>query len=141
MLQDLEFHHIGVVTSNLEKAVKTYKALGFIVSTEPVEVTSQQVKVCFLEKVHHPKIELIIPFGDSSPVKNLIQKCGSGPYHLCYKTNDLKKSIKDLRADKFLILSKPVASNAFDNDQIIFAFKNEIGLIEIVEDKNSKICL
>jgi len=138
MLRNLQFHHIGIVTRNFEKAVKIYITMGFKVSMEPVEVISQQVRICFLEKPSHPTIELIEPLGDHSPVKNLLQKCGSGPYHLCYRTNDLQKTTDDLRAEKFLILSKPVASNAFDNYLIIFAYKEEIGLIEIVEDKYPK---
>jgi len=133
MSPDLKFHHIGIATKNFQKAIQTYKSLGYSVVSESMEVPTQNVRVCFLEKQGHPLLELIEPSGDSSPIHNLLKKNGSGPYHLCYTTSDINETIKNLKILRFLIFSNPVESNAFNNNLIIFAYKDDIGFIEIVE--------
>jgi len=131
----LRFHHIGIATRNFEKAMKTYLSMGFSVLKGPVEAPTQNVRVCFLEKTGHPMIELIEPVGDESPVRNLLKRNGSGPYHLCYIAENIQDTIETLKAEKYFILSKPVQSKPFNDNLIVFAYKEEIGLIEIVECK------
>ena len=133
MYPDLKFHHIGIATRNFEKAIQTYQALGYSVLIEPLEVPTQEVRVCFLKKAGHPLIEIIEPAGDSSPVNTLLKKNGSGPYHFCYITYNINDTIKRLKEQRFLVFSKPVESIAFNNNLMVFAYKDDIGFIEIVE--------
>ena len=133
MLSDiLEFHHIGVATDDMENAREFYCKLGYHLGEE-TEVPSQRVRVCFLTKAEQPQIELITSSGEDSPILNILKKCGSGPYHFCYSVRNMKKAIEQLKKEKFVILFKPVESNAIENNNITFAYKKSIGLIEIVE--------
>ena len=136
MKPNLQFHHIGIATRNFEKAIKTYQYLGYSIELHPLEVPTQKVRVCFLKKDGHPCIELIEPINVNSPVNTLLRKHGSGPYHLCYTTPNLKETIKLLKEEKFLFFALPVESTAFNNKMIVFAYKEELGFIEIVEASN-----
>ena len=139
MKPDLRFHHIGIATRNFQKAIQTYRSLGYKVVLESLEVPTQNVRVCFLEKEGHPLLEIIEPSGESSPINTLLKKNGSGPYHLCYTTDDISETMEQLREQRFLILTKPFESIAFNNNLIIFAYKDDIGFIEIVESPVNSI--
>jgi len=132
MLEFLKFHHIGFATDNLEEAKSFFVEIGYIPGKETI-VPSQKVKVCFLNKAGTPQIELITSAGIDSPVDNILKKCGSGPYHLCFSVPDLNAAITSLKKEKFIILNKPFVSNAIDDNNVIFAYKKSYGLLEIVE--------
>jgi len=136
MLTNLIFHHIGIATKSLKKAIKTYQKLGFIIKIDITAVPSENVHVVFLEKLNHPLIELIEPLDDNSPISNILQKSGSGPYHKGYFTDNLSQTLTSLRNEKFTILNAPSESVVYDNNLYFFAYKSDIGLIEIIEYSN-----
>lgn len=126
------FHHIGIATRNLAKTKKIFEELGLNMS-EAIPVPGQKVNVCFSRDVDHPRIELVEPATEDSPVNNILDKVGSSPYHLCYETPDLDHAIPFLRKHGFLLISGPSSSKALDDNRICFCYHNKIGLIEIVE--------
>jgi len=133
----MKFHHIGIATKNLIFAKNDYINLGFS-STEVLYVSSQKVKVCFVNKKNHPRIELIEPTDLHSPVINILNKVGSTPHHICYQTSDFIRIIELLKKNHFLLLGKPVISNALSNQQICFLYNRNTGLIELLEEKTDK---
>jgi methylmalonyl-CoA/ethylmalonyl-CoA epimerase len=83
---------------NIEKALAFYTGvLGLRRLTEPIPVPSQKVKVCFLELAPGALLELVQGFESSSPVEQLLEKTGGGPYHLCFQVPDLDAAIVTLR--------------------------------------------
>lgn len=129
----MEFHHIGVATSDINKSIKIYKMLDFTPG-EIIFDDVQQVNICFVKKSGHPDIELIEPVNDTSPVSQILKKVGTGPYHLCYCTDDLSKELIKLKEKKFLVITGPVAAIAFDRKRICFCYNKDLGLIELVEN-------
>jgi len=79
-------------------------------------------------------IELVAPLNKESPVTNLLKKQGNSPYHICYKTNNLEKEISDLGNNGFVVISNFLKAPAINNKKVIFLYKKEIGLIELVEE-------
>jgi len=99
----LEFHHVGVAVKSIEDAVAYYTGLfGFRQISDPIEVPSQHVKVCFVEAAPGVKIELVEGVGEDSPVKSIAERVGGGAYHICYQVPDLDAAIKHLRRHKCL---------------------------------------
>jgi methylmalonyl-CoA/ethylmalonyl-CoA epimerase len=135
MLDFLKFHHIGFATDNLDEAKSFFVKLGYSPG-EYVFVPSQKVTVCFMNKTGQPQIELIASAGENSPVESILKKSGPGPYHICFSAPDINIAMRSLKNEKFIILNKPVLSNAIDDNNIIFAYKKSYGLIEIVEIKD-----
>jgi methylmalonyl-CoA/ethylmalonyl-CoA epimerase len=128
----MEFHHIGVATSNIIKSSNIYKQLGFV-SDEIIYDEVQNVNICFLRKSGHPAIELVEPVNEKSPVWNILDKIGTSPYHFCYNTTDIINEIQNLKKSKFIVVVNPVPAIAFRNKRICFCYHKDFGLIEIVE--------
>jgi methylmalonyl-CoA/ethylmalonyl-CoA epimerase len=128
----MEFHHIGVATSNIRKSTDIYKQLGFI-PDEVIFDEIQNVNICFLRKPGHPDIELVEPVSEKSPVWNILDKVGTSPYHFCYYTNDILQEILNLKNSKFILIVNPVKAVAFGNNKICFCYNKDFGLIELVE--------
>lgn len=132
MLQYFTFHHIGIATRSIEKTAKYYLEAGFSM-TETITDPIQKVKITFLTKGQMPRIELLEPAMDDSPVSQILDKSGTGPYHICYEVDNIEEAIKDLKKKRFLPLFKPVKAVALENRLICFLYNADVGLIELLE--------
>lgn len=133
MLPYFQFHHIGVACNDIEKTAGMYVDAGYS-RTEAIIDPLQNVNVCVLTKEGMPKIELLAPVDEKSPICKILQKSsGATPYHVCYTVLDMEKAIADLRKLRFIPTSKPKMSNVFDA-LVCFLFHKDIGLIEIIQN-------
>ncbi|MEI7661272.1 MAG: VOC family protein [Bacteroidota bacterium] len=132
MLSELIFHHIGVAVFSIEETSKYYREAGYTITDTRYDPV-QDVNICFIFKEGNPCIELIEPISEKSPVAQILQKKGVSPYHFCYQTPDIQESITRLKKIKFIVLSKPVAAVALDQNIICFLFNKHLGLIELVQ--------
>ncbi|MDR2917489.1 MAG: VOC family protein [Tannerella sp.] len=132
MLPDFKFHHIGIATTDIDKTAEYYLDTGFSM-TEKVTDPVQNVKISFLTKDGMPRIELLEPAGENSPVSRILSKSGAGPYHLCYEVDDIEAGICELKKKHFIPLSRPVQAIALDNRLICFLYNADVGLIEILQ--------
>ncbi len=131
MLPFFTFNHIGVACYDIDKTADIYLNAGYQ-RTDTIIDPLQNVKVCVLTKESMPTVELLAPVDDMSPICKTLQKSGVSPYHICYNVPNMEQAIKELRAKKFMPVSKPKMSNVF-NSMVCFLFHKEIGLIEILE--------
>lgn len=131
----LVFHHIGVACRDITKTKELYLSMGykdFPVVEDPV----QRVRVCFLESESAPRIELLEPLNQESPVSRTLAMVGVSPYHLCYEVMDIEEAIDCLRKQRFMLVNGPVEAPAMDGRRIAFMFNKNNGLIEIVENRS-----
>lgn len=126
-------HHYGFATSDLNSSLKTYSLLGYTTVSDVVVDLLQNVKIIFIQKNDDPLIELIEPLSTKSPVTVIIKKNGPCLYHTGYFVKDINNSIRELRREEFIMISKPAAATAFDGKLICFLFHKNIGLIELIE--------
>ena len=133
---NLKFHHIGIATSNINKAVKVYQSMGYDFNNKIYEDNKQDVRIAFLKLKNHPLIVLVAPLSIKSHLNNIIKKISAGSYHTCYEVNDIEQSVKLLRKKNFIIIRKPVEAIAFDNRKVSFLFNKDIGIVELLESKN-----
>ena len=132
MLPEFKFHHIGVAVKDINKAAKLYIDGGYDCS-EVIYDPIQNVKICFLTKAEMPMVELLAPNDEKSPINNILQKVGSGPYHCCYIVDSIDDAIVKLKKLRFIPTSKPAEAVAIHNHRVCFLYNREIGLIELVE--------
>lgn len=96
------FHHVGVAVPDLGKALDYYTGVfGFTRRTDPIEVPSQDVRVCFVEAPGGALIELVEGIGPDSPVREILSRTGAGTYHICYQVEDLDATVAALRGQGF----------------------------------------
>ena len=133
MLPYFQFHHIGIACLDLEKTADMYVSAGYS-RTEAIIDPLQNVNVCVLTKEVMPKIELLSPIDDKSPICKILQKSsGATPYHICYSVPDMEQAMADLRKHRFIPTSSPKWSNVF-GALVCFLYHKDIGLIEIIQN-------
>lgn len=129
----LRFHHIGIACRDIDKSKAFYQDMGYTAAAT-VQDPLQRVQVCFLQKDDAPRLELLQPVGEDSPVARTLSTAGVTPYHLCYEVEDLDDAIARLRTTRrFLLVNGPVPACAMENRRVAFMFQKDTGLIELVE--------
>jgi methylmalonyl-CoA/ethylmalonyl-CoA epimerase len=92
----MKIEHIGIATPRLEDALRFWRdALGLEVKhTEVVE--DQGVRVAMLP-VGEPRIELLEPTDESSPVAKFLEKRGAGIHHIAVRVPDIRVALARLK--------------------------------------------
>ena len=132
MDEQLDFHHIGIACRDIAKTLVFYVSMGYAPSPV-VDDPLQRVRICFLEKADAPRLELIEPLDDQSPVARTLATAGVTPYHLCYEVQDIEEAVASLRGQRFLLVNGPIPACAMNDRKVAFLFQKNTGLIELVE--------
>ena len=93
----MKVDHIGIATPKIEEALGFWRdALGLsVVHTE--EVAEQGVRVAMLP-VGEPRVELLEPTHDESPVAKFLRKRGAGVHHVAVSVDDIRAALARLKA-------------------------------------------
>lgn len=91
-------NHIAIVVPDLEAASAVYRdTLGGTVS-EPEDLPEHGVTTVFVT-LPNTKIELLHPYGKTSPVAGFLEKNPSGGmHHLCYEVDDIFAARERMKA-------------------------------------------
>ena len=133
MDSELVFQHIGIACRDIDKTREFYLGLGYTASPV-VDDPLQHVRICFLDKEGAPRLELLQPLDDQSPVARTLATAGVTPYHFCYEVRNIDEAIAALRTKRFLLVSGPVPACALGDRRIAFLYNKNNGLIELVEN-------
>jgi len=131
-MDSMKFHHVGLVTPNIEAAIVCYQDWGY----EPSELFNdpvQKANIVLLTKKDSPIIELICPNDNKSFVKGWQDKIHAGPYHTCYEVTDLEAAIARLSKNKLRAIRDPAPAIAFGGRRIVFLWGVSTGLLELLE--------
>jgi methylmalonyl-CoA/ethylmalonyl-CoA epimerase len=92
-------NHVGVATPDLKASIAFYRdVMGATDITEPFDMPSQGVKVCFVNTpgengTHGTQIELLQPLDENSPVAGFVKKNPlGGQHHICYEVPDIHEA-------------------------------------------------
>lgn len=125
--------HIGIVVKSIEEGVGLWENLfGYRQVTEATINTRQKVKVVFLKKQNSIDIKLIEPTSESSPISALARR-GGGLHHICFRSQNVHDELVKLNALGGRTLSPPEPGEAFENEQIAFAFVGQGLNIELID--------
>ena len=128
---DFAIEHIGYITKCIEKTAETFKVLGYD-AEDIVNDDTQKTRICFLRKKGEVSIELVEPYPENATMLKMLKK-GTTPYHICYTVSDIHIAYEQMKELGFTPLFTPVEAPAFDNRLICYFWKNDIGLVEVVE--------
>lgn len=131
MDSNLRFHHIGIACHDIDNTKPFYMSQGYCAS-ETIKDPIQNVYICFLEKPDALRIELLAPVDEKSPVNRILKTSGVTPYHICYEVDDIDATVKELKLQHFVLVSRPVLACALDGRNVCFLYNKSVGLIELV---------
>lgn len=132
MENELRFHHVGIACRDIEATKPFYVNQGYVASPT-VDDPLQDIRICFLDKPGMPRLELLAPVDEHSPVNRTLATSGVTPYHICYEVDDIGAAVKELRQQRFVCVSKPTPACAIKNRRVCFLYSQNVGLIELVE--------
>ena len=82
-------NHVAIAVPDLLEAAAHYKMCFGAHVSETQELEEHGVKIIFIE-LSNTKIELIVPLGDTSPIRDfLIKNPSGGIHHVCYEVDDI----------------------------------------------------
>ena len=133
MIECMKFHHIGIACHNIKATAEQYAQMGYKAS-EVTEDPIQNIRICFLTHEEMPMIELLEPVDENSPVVDILSKNGTTPYHICYTVPDMDEAVRQLRKQRYLIVSKAKPATAIPGHCVAFLYHKDVGLIELCSE-------
>jgi methylmalonyl-CoA/ethylmalonyl-CoA epimerase len=92
----MKIEHIGIATHKIDDALVFWRdALGLRV-LETEEVAEQGVRVAMLP-LGEPRVELLEPTSESSPVAKFLEKRGPGIHHIAVRVDDIRATLAQLK--------------------------------------------
>ncbi len=127
-----QLHHTGCLVESISESLTLYRNIfGDQKISAPIHVSSQGVKVCFIETAPDVFLELIEPVGDDSVVARLLKK-NVRYYHVAYLTNTFDEDIIALIHQDSKHVST-FSSEAFEGKRCAFMYLPDGSLIELIE--------
>lgn len=128
----LAVHHVGYLVRKMDKALARFEKLGYVLSGDPVHDESRGADIAFMEKDGY-RIELVSP-DKTSNIYPLLKKTGSGPYHICYETDDLEAEAANMEKLGYTIFKDRQPAPAIsDRAEVVFLYCAQLGMMELVQ--------
>ena len=128
--------HIGIATKNLETYTPFWTAIGFTQDDDEVN-KEQGVNIRFFSSPDDsslPRIELLEPRGDYSPIGRFIERRGEGIQQLAVEVEDIDSMISQLKKMGCRMINEEAVSGT-SGSRIAFVHPSSTGgvLVELVQ--------
>ncbi len=131
LLSQMEFHHLGVAGTSIEKDFETYQIMGYSKESPIFEDSQQGIKGLFITRENFPRLELLEPLAGSSTLDSWIHQ-RSKIYHMAYLVEDIELFIKVFMKNGAKLVSGLKCSTYFKK-RICFLMLKNLQLIELIE--------
>jgi methylmalonyl-CoA/ethylmalonyl-CoA epimerase len=88
--------HIGIAVKSIDQSLFFYTEILQLPLLGIEEVTSEQVKVAFLQ-AGETKLELLEPTSAESPIAKFIEKRGEGLHHVALGVHSIEERINEIK--------------------------------------------
>tara|TARA_B100001113_G_scaffold309229_1_gene271772 strand:+ start:25 stop:441 length:417 start_codon:yes stop_codon:yes gene_type:complete len=136
MTKDTKIDHIGIATKSLNDHSWFWSELGFKQLDDEIN-QEQGVKIRFFESENssnQPRIELLEPMGEKSPISKFIEKRGEGMQQLAVSVENIDQMILKL-VNKGCKMINEIPVEGASGSRIAFVHPSSTGgvLVELVE--------
>ena len=132
--------HIGIACENLDEASKFWNLIGLLQGDDEL-VEDQGVVTRFFSTSSNdpttPKIELLEPTGQDTPIGKFLSKRGAGVQQVCFRVENLEEMIK-LLIDNAVVMIDTEPRNGAHGALIAFVHPKSTGgvLVELAQKSN-----
>lgn len=143
----MKIHHIGYAVPSIKDAVAGFfnEGAGYEEASEIKCNRDRNIRVQFLKNAESGIIvELVEPMetDEGKPEVSSVLKRGKGyacPYHICYQVDDIQESVLEYLDKGFHQVSEiEDAPSIGESARVVFLIKKSVGIIELVEVKDSR---
>jgi methylmalonyl-CoA/ethylmalonyl-CoA epimerase len=131
-----KLNHVGVATPSIEASAKMYREmLGATDIGDRFAMPEQGVWVCFVN-LPNSQIELIEPYGETSPITAFLEKNPKGgQHHVCFEVPDIFVARDDMRSKGATVLGTGEPRIGAHGVPVIFVHPKDMGgvLVELME--------
>ncbi len=112
MKQRIHLDHIGIATPDLNLSTPFWELLGLINTGDDELVLDQGVKTRFFstselnENIKSPKIELLEPTADNTPIGKFLSKKGPGVQQICFRVENLEQMIETMLENDVIMIDE-----------------------------------
>ena len=112
MKQRIHLDHIGIATPDLNLSTSFWELLGLINTGDDELVLDQGVKTRFFstselnENIKSPKIELLEPTADNTPIGKFLSKKGPGVQQICFRVENLEQMIETMLENDVIMIDE-----------------------------------
>ena len=103
--------HIGIAVKDLEKSIEFYEDVLGLKCYRIEKVKDQKVRTAFF-KIGDTKIELLESTEPDGPVGKFIAKRGEGIHHIAFATDNLDKTLTELKTKNIALIDEKPRSGA-----------------------------
>jgi len=129
-----KLNHVGVATPSIDESVKMYRdVLGATSITDKWAMPEQGVWVAFVN-LPNSQIELIEPYGETSPIRAFLEKNPKGgQHHVCFEVENIYEARDEMKAKGATVLGEPRIGA--HGTPVIFVHPKNMGgvLVELME--------
>jgi len=127
-------NHVGVAVPDIHKAIEMYRnVFGVTDITEPADLPPQGVTYAFVN-LPSGQVELIQPYGDTSPITKFLEKNPKGgQHHICFEVKDIHEASLTMAEKGMRVLNEPRIGA--HGTPVVFLHPGDSGgvLIELME--------
>lgn len=129
----VKIDHIGIAVNSLSDAIPIYSSILGRKPTGQEAVPREQVRVAFYE-TEGPRIELLEPTDEGSPVARFLERRGPGLHHICLAVPDLASALERALAAGFEPIPPGIRTGAAGGS-VAFLHPRDTGgvLLELAE--------
>ncbi len=130
----MKLHHVGVVVNDVHKSIEEFiRRYGAEVASEILDDQLQQATVVLLSVGSTSYIELVAPYGASSPLHRAVKR-KTPIHHICFEVPNVVEAMSALRADKMVTVSDPKPAVLFDGRVVAWMWDSSNLLVELLEE-------
>jgi len=128
-------NHVAIAVSNLNQAISLYRdVLGANVSNAMPQ-QEHGVTTVFVD-LGNTKIELLHPLGESSPIKNFLEKKPDGGiHHICIEVDDIYTAVEELKTKGIKVIDPKPKIGAHGKPVVFLHPKSLNGVLVELEQK------
>ena len=127
-------NHVGVAVPDMGEAIAFYRdVMGAVDITEPKILAPQGVTYAFVN-LPTGQVELIEPYGDSSPILKFLERNPrGGQHHMCFEVDDIHHAKTVMETRGMRVLGEPRIGA--HGTPVVFLHPGDSGgvLIELME--------
>jgi methylmalonyl-CoA epimerase len=130
---EFRIDHLGIAVRSLEGALRFWEAqLGMCVEMRET-VEREKVNLAMLP-ASGPRIELLEPTAEDSPIAKFLEKRGEGLHHVAVRVPDLSAAVERLKSAGARLLNEP--RTGAGGHTYVFVHPGSTGgvLLELIQD-------
>ncbi len=129
----MKIDHVGIAVRSIDRSLELYRGVLGVEPSRRAVVAHEGVEIAMLP-AGGPRIELLQPAGEGSPIARFLDKRGEGIHHIAVQVEDLDAAAAALRRSGRRLVSDEIRVGAEDY-RYVFVHPKDAGgvLLELIE--------